>query len=59
MPLLMALSAIFKGWMLIDAIRRGGCCNNYWYMVIVFVPFGEWAYFLMIKAHDPEFAKIR
>ena len=49
MPILMALSAVFKGWLLIDAMRRGGCCNNYWYMVIILVPFGEWAYFFMIK----------
>jgi hypothetical protein len=44
--------------MVIDAMRRGGCCNNQWYWIIIFVPFGEWIYFFMVKIHDPEFVRI-
>lgn len=59
MHILAGLAAIFKVWMLIDALQRcGGRCGNYWYLVILF-PFGDWAYFFMVKIHDPEFARIR
>jgi len=40
----------FKGWMIMDAIRSGN--DRMWY-IILFVPFGEWIYFFMFKAHDP------
>jgi hypothetical protein len=46
---LLTLQHLFMLWMLIDAIRRRA--DYYWYLVM-FVPFGEWAYFFMVKIHD-------
>jgi len=37
----------FRLWMLVDAIRRRP--PFYWYLVIFFVPFGDFIYFLMVK----------
>jgi hypothetical protein len=37
----------FHLWMLIDAIRRRP--PFYWYLIILFVPFGDFIYFAMIK----------
>lgn len=48
---LMILQSAFSLWMLIDAIRRR--CPFYWYILIL-MPFGEIAYFFMVKIHDPE-----
>ena len=53
---LFILQQVFSLWMLVDAIRRG--CRPYWYLVVL-MPFGEWAYFFMVKIHDPEFDWIR
>ena len=44
------LFLLFKAFMLVDCVRSGN--DRMWY-VIVFVPFGEFAYFFMFKAHDP------
>jgi len=41
----------FKAWMLMDSIRSGN--DRMWY-IILFVPFGEFVYFLMFKANDPQ-----
>jgi Flp pilus assembly protein TadD len=38
--------------MLVDAARRGA--GYVWYLIIM-MPFGEIAYFLAVKIHDPEF----
>lgn len=42
-----ALSAVFKLWMVVDLIQRGA--PGYWFWVILWLPFGEWAYFLVVK----------
>lgn len=39
--------AAFHIWMLVDAVRRRA--PFYWYLVILFVPFGSFIYFAMIK----------
>jgi len=56
MHILFALQSAFSLWMLVDAARRGA--GYVWYMIIM-MPFGEIAYFLAIKIHDPEFAAFR
>lgn len=51
--------AIFKIWMLVDAIQRfGGSCRSSYWFYICWVPFGDWAYFFAIKIHDPEFSRL-
>ena len=37
----------FRLWMLVDAIRRRP--PFYWYLIIFFVPFGDFIYFAMVK----------
>ena len=37
----------FRLWMLVDAIRRRP--PFYWYLIIFFVPFGDFIYFVMVK----------
>ncbi len=54
--ILTILQTAFSLWMLIDAIRRRS--PFYWYILIL-LPFGEIAYFLMVKIHDPEWQPIR
>ncbi len=54
--MLFYLDAFFSLWMLVDAARRGA--SYYWYPIIL-LPFGEWAYFFMVKVHDPTFEPIR
>lgn len=44
------LTYAFKIWMIIDASRRGA--ETYWYWIIFLVPFGEWAYFFIVKLPD-------
>ena len=56
MHVLFALQSAFSLWMLVDAARRGA--GYVWYMIIM-MPFGEVAYFLAVKIHDPEFAAFR
>jgi hypothetical protein len=50
--LLFGLESLFSLWMLVDAIQRGAA--RYWYPII-FLPFGQVAYFFSVKIHDPEF----
>lgn len=58
MPALALFTAIFKALMLVDSFQRfGWCCSNYWYYIILFLPFGEWIYFFMVKIHDPQIAR--
>ena len=62
MHALALVAAGFKVWMVVDAMHRLGrssCCNNYWLWIIIFVPFGEVAYFFTFKIHDPEFLRIK
>ncbi|HEX3774229.1 MAG TPA: hypothetical protein VHV51_07165, partial [Polyangiaceae bacterium] len=40
----------FRIWMLVDAIRRRP--PFYWYLVIFFVPFGDFIYFVMVKMQN-------
>jgi hypothetical protein len=54
--ILFGLQSLFSLWMLVDAIQRGAA--RYWYPVIL-LPFGEVAYFLSVKVHDPEFRRMR
>jgi hypothetical protein len=56
MQILFALQSAFSLWMLVDAARRGA--GYIWYAIIM-MPFGEVAYFLAVKVHDPEFAALR
>jgi len=48
----------FKIWMLVDVMQRssGGSGMNYWFFII-WVPFGDFLYFFLVKLQDPEFAK--
>ena len=59
MPIIAGFLAIFKMWMLFDALQRCGrrCNNNYWFL-ICWVPFGDWVYFFAVKIHDPEFKQV-
>ena len=49
MPVAFALQMAFSIWMLMHAIRRGA--PLYWFLIVL-VPFGEWAYFLLIFLPD-------
>ncbi|MBN4050265.1 tetratricopeptide repeat protein [Desulfobulbus sp. AH-315-M07] len=42
--------AAFKAWMFIDAVRRRA--DTKWFYLIVFVPFGGVAYFVLVKMRD-------
>lgn len=53
--LLFMLQTAFSIWMLVDAIKRRS--QFYWYVVIA-VPFGEWVYFFMVKIHDFKGSKL-
>lgn len=61
--LLLLLATAFNVWMIVDAIRRRAAF--YWYLIILFVPFGAMIYYVMVKARDLRFeaavqpAKIR
>lgn len=48
---LFILQTAFSLWMLVDAIRRR---SEYYWWIIIMVPFGEWIYFFQVKIHDPE-----
>lgn len=49
------LQTAFSIWMLLDAIKRRS--EFYWYVIIA-VPFGELVYFFMIKIHDFKGSKL-
>jgi hypothetical protein len=53
---LFILQTAFSLWMLVDAIKRR---SEYYWWIIIMVPFGEWVYFFQVKIHDPEFRKIK
>jgi hypothetical protein len=53
---LYGLQSLFSLWMIVDATQRGAA--RYWYPVI-FLPFGPFAYFFMVKIHDHEFRTLR
>jgi hypothetical protein len=53
--MLFGLESLFSLWMLVDAVQRGAA--RYWYPII-FLPFGQLAYFFSVKIHDPEFAAL-
>jgi hypothetical protein len=58
MPILAALTALMKLWMVVDAMKQ--CrCGSYWPWIILFVPGGEWAYFFVVKIHDAHFYPLR
>lgn len=40
----------FKIWMLVDAFKKKA--QYYWFLIIIFVPFGSIVYFFVIKIHD-------
>ena len=50
--ILYGLQSVFSVWMMVDAVQRGSA--RYWYPVL-FLPFGPFVYFFMVKIHDPEF----
>jgi hypothetical protein len=43
-------------WMLVDAIRRRA--PFYWFLVLVFVPFGSLIYFVLVKLKHLDFGKL-
>ena len=43
-------ASAFTIWMIIDAIRRRA--EYYWYLIILFVPFGSLIYFALVKVKD-------
>jgi hypothetical protein len=53
---LYALQSLFGLWMMVDASRRGAA--RYWYPII-FLPFGPFVYFFVVKIHDPEFRALK
>jgi hypothetical protein len=54
--ILYGLQSVFSLWMIVDATQRGAA--RYWYPVI-FLPFGPFAYFFMVKIHDHQFRTLR
>ncbi len=44
------LAIAFNVWMIVDAIRRRA--EFYWYLIILFVPFGSLIYFALVKVKD-------
>ena len=44
------LAIAFHVWMIVDAVRRRA--EFYWYLIIVFLPFGSLVYFFMVKLRD-------
>src|SRR6266849_7324757 len=49
-PLYLAQAALTI-WMLVDANRRG--VEYYWFwLILIFQPFGAWVYFFLYKAKD-------
>ncbi len=44
------LFAVFYIWMIVDAFRRRA--EFYWYLIIIFVPFGPLIYFFVVKLQD-------
>ncbi len=53
--ILLYLSYAFSIWMMVDAYKRGA--SHFWYLII-FIPFGEWVYFFLVKAQDFKFSKL-
>lgn len=43
-------------WMTVDAVRRRA--EFYWYLIILFVPFGGVIYFFMVKIHDYDLRRL-
>lgn len=58
MHILGVLLAVFKAWMLIDAMKRYGSCRCSYWPIICWIPFGDWAYFFIVKIKDPEFKRL-
>jgi hypothetical protein len=56
MTVLYYLQAAFTIWMLVDAVRRRP--DYYWY-IVVFVPFGPLVYFFTFKIHDYDLRWLR
>lgn len=54
--ILLILQTLFSVWMLVDAIRRRA---QYWWFVVIMMPFGELFYFFMVKIHDPQLAWLK
>lgn len=50
------LQTAFSLWMLVDAVQRGA---RYYWLWIIMMPFGELAYFLAVKIHDPPFRRLK
>jgi hypothetical protein len=44
------LAIAFHVWMIVDAVRRRA--EFYWFLIIVFLPFGSVIYFFMVKLRD-------
>ncbi|HMJ10895.1 MAG TPA: tetratricopeptide repeat protein [Polyangiaceae bacterium] len=44
------LAIAFRVWMIVDAVRRRA--EFYWFLIIVFLPFGDLLYFFIVKLRD-------
>ncbi len=49
LQLLALLQTAFMIWMMVDAAKRRA--DYYWFLIIL-LPFGEWIYFFVVKIHD-------
>ena len=50
------LALAFQLWMLVDCVKRRA--DFYWYIVLL-IPFGAWVYFFVVKVHDFNLAWLR
>jgi hypothetical protein len=56
MHILLALQTAFSLWMLVDAIKRG---SEYYWWIIIMVPFGEWVYFFAVYLDSSEYRMLK
>lgn len=53
---LLLIGLAFKIWLLFDAAKKR--VESYWYFIIFFIPFGDVAYFIIVKSADYNFKSI-
>lgn len=56
MAILFYLNAAFNLWMLIDAAKRR---SDFWWFLVILLPFGEWVYFFAVKVHDYDVSTVK
>lgn len=50
------LEHVFMLWMLVHAVRSRA---EYYWFLIIFMPFGEWAYFFAVRIREPDMSWLR